>query len=212
MVSCAVRFGPGEIFANAAAAELCPSPWNRCQSVLSHVYGMQLQSRPNLPHADASSHQHKLLCTPRLMSSRLCDGAHLTPRLCRLKFDRNDSIPLELQLESALDVPNLRCLPVVSSGDGNAASLRTVSLDSAYWSYQYCQCLPGLVSAPADPYIVNNLWRIRCVPEAPASKSMSPAYVVAGVINWGGVAIIIATVIYFCRRWGPPRVPTRSSR
>ena len=215
MVSRAVPVGPERV-AKAAASEMShllalkllrewPQPRATCSCSPSPGCHERMHARTLAPRQAAAHH-------PDWMSSHVCGAqppsAHC---LCRLKFERNDSIPLELQLVSAHDVPNLRCLRVVSSGDGNAASLRTVNMDSAYWSYQFCQCLPGLVSAPADPYVVNKLWRIRCVPEAPKSRGLNPMYVVAGVVNWGALAIIIATVVYFSRRLRPPGLPPRSS-
>ena len=44
----------------------------------------------------------------------------------RLKFQRNDSIPLTLQMVSSYDVNNLRCLPVVTANLTLAPSLEEV--------------------------------------------------------------------------------------
>ena len=55
---------------------------------------------------------------------------------CRLKFKRNDSIPLGLQMISSYDVPNLRCLPVVVANLEEAPALIDVKLDSQSYLYQ----------------------------------------------------------------------------
>ena len=55
---------------------------------------------------------------------------------CRLKFQKDDSVAIELQLISSFDVPNLRCLPVVKGDLQSAPSLDEVKLDSAYYTYQ----------------------------------------------------------------------------
>ena len=55
---------------------------------------------------------------------------------CRLKFKRNDSIPLRLQMISSYDVPNLRCLPVVVANLEEAPALIDVKLDSQSYLYQ----------------------------------------------------------------------------
>ena len=60
--------------------------------------------------------------------------------MCRLMFQRNDSLPLELQQVSSWDVPNLRCLPVVVNGelpDGERPMAGLpVFMDASHFSFQ----------------------------------------------------------------------------
>ena len=63
-------------------------------------------------------------------------------------FQKNDSIPLELQLVSSWDVPNLRCLPVVVNGelqDGDRPTAGIpVYMDASYFSYTVCYVYPSV--------------------------------------------------------------------
>lgn len=104
---------------------------------------------PNIPkwHACVSS-----VCSGQVQVSRSHAG-------CRLQYDYNKSIAMNLQLVSAADVTNLRCLPIVGVEDASPY-LTDVSVDAAYYQFQFCECLPGLEKAPADP--VNGLSRIQC--------------------------------------------------
>ena len=62
--------------------------------------------------------------------------------MSRLMFQRNDSLPLELQQVSSWDVPNLRCLPVVVNGelpDGERPPRGIpVYMDASYFSFMVC--------------------------------------------------------------------------
>ena len=125
---------------------------------------------------------------------------------CRLQFERNISHPLELQLVSSWDVQNLRCLPVVAvdSAEGTPA-LKDLLLDSAFYSYQFCQCLPGLRISNADPYIVQGLWRIQCVPEKDRNVTTVVVFSVLGTAVAAAIAAVVALVIVRNRHsLGPP--------
>ena len=70
---------------------------------------------------------------------------------------------------------------------------------------QYCQCLPGLQIADADPYIVRGLWRIRCVPEAGRHTTAIVMYIVLGVAFTAAIAAVVAQIILRNRHaLGPP--------
>ena len=62
--------------------------------------------------------------------------------MCRMKFQVVDGIPLDLQLISAWDVPNLRCPPVMrASSDYGTRKLTEIAMDSAYFHYQVSACM-----------------------------------------------------------------------
>ena len=127
----------------------------------------------------------------------------------RLQFKRNASIPLELQLVSSWDVQNLRCLPVIALdlAEGTPA-LKTLLVDSAFYSYQYCQCLPGLRTVKADPYIVQGLWRIQCVPEKNRNVTTIVTFSVLGTAVAAAIAAVVALVAVRNRHsLGPPGQP-----
>ena len=88
----------------------------------------------------------------------------LTGAACRLKFDRNASIPIELQLVLAPDVINLRCLPVVRASVEAAPSLVDVLMDSAYFSYQArASCLSSKLSSGLQFHIPGASRLLQCI-------------------------------------------------
>ena len=84
-----------------------------------------------------------------------------------------------------------------------------ILLDSAYFSYQLCECLPGLTTAPAG--IVRGLWRIRCVPELHRNKAALAVYVVMGVAFLAAVVATLALVSRGLKALRPPGKPQSGS-
>ena len=98
--------------------------------------------------------------------------------MCRAKFQINDSIPVDLQLISAWDVPNLRCLPVVrASDDDGICKLTSILMDGAYFRYQAspAPCSQSL-AVPSSQLTGGRFQRlahcIRCLPHACVTDHM----------------------------------------
>ena len=140
---------------------------------------------------------------PRSCRALECVSPLISPR--RMTFKMDVSYSQELQQVSSNDVPNLRCLPAVASD--NTTALQELQLDSVYYHYQHCTCLPGLQIVSAGT--VQGLPRIKCVPE-PQKKNATTivVFTVLGAAVAAAVAAVAAlTIIRNRHALGPPGQP-----
>ena len=67
---------------------------------------------------------------------------------------------------------------------------------------QYCQCLPGLLMAPAEP--LNGLSRIQCVPSERKRVTAIVVYAVLGVVLLAAIVAAVPLLLHKLRALRPP--------